>query len=70
MMHINNQRLYEIMQEHQLSVHDVALELGIAPAMVEAWMLGDGDGGEPMPESELRLLQFGLMTENKRYHLF
>jgi len=58
------------MQTNNLSASDFARELGVAQATVTAWTAETGVGGQPMPESELRLLQYALMTENTRVHLF
>ena len=69
-MHDNSIILSEIMRLHALGVDDVARQLGVAPATARAWTLPAADGGTAMPESELRLLQFALMTENRRRHLF
>lgn len=69
-MHDNTRILHEIMQTHALGVEDIARQLGVASATAQAWTLNDADGGLSMPDAELKLLQYALMTENKRRHLF
>lgn len=69
-MHDNTRILREIMQAQALGVDDIAQQLGVAVATARAWTLNDADGGVSMPDAELKLLQYALMTENKRPHLF
>jgi hypothetical protein len=69
-MHDNSRILQEIMQAHGLGIEDVARQLGVASATARAWTLNEADGGASMPDAELRLLQYALMTENQRRHLF
>ncbi len=69
-MQDTNRVLRAIMQEHGLTFAQVARELDVSEATVEVWAAEDGAGVENMPETELRLLQYALMTENKRWHLF
>ncbi|WP_296811776.1 hypothetical protein [Thiocapsa sp.] len=69
-MHDNSLILRGIMKAHALGVDDIARQLGVAPATARAWTLNDADGGAVMPDAELKLLQYALMTENKRRHLF
>lgn len=69
-MQDTNYRLQALMQANNLSASDVARELGVARATVTSWTAEAGAGAQSMPESELRLLQYALMTENKRTHLF
>lgn len=69
-MHDNTRILQEIMQAHALGVDDVARQLGVAPATAHAWTLAEADGGTSMPDAELKLLQYALMSENRRRHLF
>jgi transposase-like protein len=66
-----NRQLVQLMEEHGLSRADVAKKLNVAPELVGRWMVeSSGSTLEIMPEAELRLLQYALMSENKRYHLF
>jgi transcriptional regulator with XRE-family HTH domain len=69
-MHDNSRILQEIMQAHGLGIEDVARQLGVASTTARAWTLNEADGGASMPDAELRLLQYALMTENQRRHLF
>lgn len=69
-MHDNSRILREIMKAHALGVDDIARQLGVASATARAWTLNEADGGASMPDAELKLLQYALMTENKRRHLF
>ena len=65
-----NSELDRVMREQGLSCADVARELNILLETVENWVAADRDKRLPMPLSELRLLQYSLMTENRRYFLF
>jgi len=66
-----NRQLVQLMEEHGLSRAEVARILDVSPELVSRWIVDNGSGSlEIMPESELRLLQYGLMSENKRYQLF
>jgi len=56
------------MRANNLSASDVVEALDVAATTVTAWT--EAATTLPMPESELRLLQYALMTENKRAHLF
>ena len=69
-MQDTNRKLQELMQANGLSVSEVARALDVADLTVTAWATQTSVGAEPMPESELRLLQYALMTENRRLHLF
>jgi len=69
-MRDTNSELDRIMRELGLSCGDVARELNVLLETVEHWVAADRDKRLPMPESELRLLQYALMTENRRYLLF
>ena len=69
-MHPNAPILREIMQAHALGVDDLARQLGVAPTTARAWTLSEADGGTTIPDAELKLLQYALMTENRRRHLF
>jgi len=63
-----NHRLQALMRANNLSASDVVEALDVAATTVTAWT--EAATTLPMPESELRLLQYALMTENKRAHLF
>lgn len=65
-----NSELDRIMREQGLSCGDVARELDVLLETVQHWVAADRNERLPMPESELRLLQYALMTENRRYFLF
>lgn len=65
-----NDKLDQIMTELGLSCDDVAQVLNVPVTQVQAWLAVDGAQRLPMPESELRLLSYSLMTENRRYQLF
>lgn len=66
-----NAVLVEIMADRQLNVHDIAKQLGVESSVVERWIaFAENLDGDEMPESELRLLRYALMTDNKRKHLF
>lgn len=66
-----NRQLVRLMEEHGLSRADVAKKLNVSPELVGRWMVeSNGSTLEIMPEAELRLLQYALMSENTRYHLF
>lgn len=59
-----------IMHDLGLSCADVARELNVPIETVKDWASTDGNDRPRMPESELRLLRYSLMTENRRYFLF
>lgn len=66
-----NRDLLKIMNDLKLSCADVAGTLGLSLEQVRQWVAAPGSGDyRQMPESDLRLLQYSLMTENTRYHLF
>ena len=70
-MQDTNHRLQALMRANNLSASDVAQALDVAAATVTAWTAAtEAAAALPMPESELRLLQYALMTGNKRAHLF
>ncbi|MGB5832133.1 MAG: hypothetical protein WBG92_09115 [Thiohalocapsa sp.] len=69
-MRDTNGELRTIMQDHDLGITDIARQLNVAEATVLAWTMANTSSAEIMPESELRPLQYALMTDNKRYHLF
>ena len=58
------------MSANDLSASEVAKELDVSQATVAAWATEAEADCLPMPETELRLLQYALMTENRRTHLF
>lgn len=66
-----NQELIQLMEELQLSRDEVAKQLNVPVTVVDRWTASDGnEAQEMMPESDLRLLKYALMSENKRSHLF
>ena len=66
-----NQELLQIMQRHSLNHADISKALGVPVYTVESWTAAPGSARyDNMPPLELRLLQYSLMTENTRYHLF
>ena len=67
-----NQDLLKIMRDKNLSCADVAKVLNVPLETVESWT-NFSDKNKTlvqMPELDLRMLQYSLMTENTRYHLF
>ena len=71
-MNILNQDLHNIMRDKNLSSADVAKVLDVSVETVESWITTPGSTKKlvQMPDLDLRLLQYSLMTENTRYHLF
>ncbi|MBT3094306.1 MAG: hypothetical protein AB2672_07855 [Candidatus Thiodiazotropha endolucinida] len=71
-MNTTNQDLCKIMHDKNLSCNDVAKVLDVPLETVEAWTCSSEENGNPvqMPELDLRMLKYSLMTENTRYHLF
>jgi transcriptional regulator with XRE-family HTH domain len=69
-MHDTNRKLRDLMRANDLSASEVAKELDVSQATVAAWATEAETDRVPMPETELRLLQYALMTENTRAHLF
>ena len=65
-----NSELDKVMHDLELSCADVARELNLPIETVEGWASPDSDTRPSMPESELRLLRYSLMSENRRYFLF
>ncbi|MCU7931000.1 MAG: hypothetical protein KZQ90_09380 [Candidatus Thiodiazotropha sp. (ex Codakia rugifera)] len=67
-----NQDLLKIMQDHKLSCADVAKALDVPLETVESWTRSQQACNSylQMPEFDLKVLQYSLMTENTRYHLF
>ncbi len=66
-----NHELIQLMQELSLSTEQVAICLGVSLTTVSEWINTEaGTKPRPMPESELRLLKYALMTENKHTTLF
>lgn len=63
--------LVQLMQDMHLNEADVARHLDVPLDVVNRWMMATADQPDScMPESELRLLKFALMSDNKRAHLF
>lgn len=58
------------MRANDLSASEVAKELDVSQATVAAWATEAEADRVLMPETELRLLQYALMTENRRTHPF
>ncbi len=69
-MSATNTKLDGIMHDLGLSCADVAQELNVPLETVEGWTCADRNQRRSMSESELRLLQYSLMSENRRYFLF
>jgi DNA-binding transcriptional regulator YiaG len=71
-VNILNQDLHNIMRDKDLSSADVAKVLGVSVETVESWIITPGSTKKlvQMPDLDLRVLQYSLMTENTRYHLF
>lgn len=67
-----NHELVQLMKDLRLNQADVARHLDVPLDVVNRWMdtTGDQDEQEGMPESELRLLKFALMSDNRRLLLF
>ena len=59
-----------IMRDLGLDCADVARELNVPIETVRDWASADDNDRPRMPETELRLLRYSLMTENRRYFLF
>jgi hypothetical protein len=69
--HRTNLDLIKIMSDLELSLDDVANALGLSKEQVKCWVAEpDSSGYRQLSESDLRLLQYSLMTENRQYHLF
>lgn len=67
----NNTELNELMHRLKLSCEDVATTLNVPVGMIAHWSARKGSKHYmEMPDFELRLLKYALMTENKRKHLF
>lgn len=71
-MNRTNQDILKIMHDHKLSCVDVAKTLDVPLETVESWTSSQqaSNGYLQMPEFDLKMLQYSLMTENTRYHLF
>ena len=70
-MNQTNRELLRIMENLKLSCSDVATTLGLPLKQVEGWVAAsDSADYLQMPEFDLRLLQYSLMTENTQSHLF
>ncbi len=70
MTHCNSE-LIQLMHNLSLTPEEVAKCLGVSVNIVYGWT--NTEGGEqrlPMPEAELRLLKYSLMSENKQTTLF
>lgn len=66
-----NTELVQLMQDLHLNEADVARHLDVPLDVVNRWMKAPTDQPDSgMPESELRLLKFALMSDNRRAHLF
>lgn len=65
-----NAELDRIMRDLALDCSDVARELNVPLDRVMAWTSTDTKRRSPMPESELQLLRFSVMSENRSYFLF
>lgn len=71
-MNAVNKDLLKIMRDKNLSCADVAKVLNVPLETVESWT-NVSDKNKTLvqiPELDLRMLQYSLMTENTRYHLF
>ena len=67
----SNRELVLLIQELDLSHAEIAGHLDVPLYRVIRWTATDGDKDqEVMPESDLRLLKYALMSENRRTHLF
>jgi DNA-directed RNA polymerase specialized sigma24 family protein len=67
----SNRELVLLIKELHLSHAEVAEHLDVPLSKVIRWTADDDDKNqEMMPESELRLLKYTLMAENKRSLLF
>ncbi|WP_316369594.1 hypothetical protein [Candidatus Thiodiazotropha sp. CDECU1] len=71
-MNTINQDLLKIMGDKNLSCTDVAKVLNVPLETVESWTILSEKNKTlvQIPELDLRMLQYSLMTENTRYHLF
>lgn len=70
MTHCNSE-LIQLMHDLSLSSEEVAKYLGVSVNTVYGWTNTEGGGQQlPMPEAELRLLKYSLMSENKQTTLF
>ncbi len=66
-----NFEMVRLMKELQLSCADVAKHLDVPLDVVTRWTETDSNKDqEIMPEADLRLLKYALMSENKHSHLF
>lgn len=66
-----NLELVQLMKELNLDQTDVARHLDVPLDVVNQWMVTSGQKkGDEMPESELKLLKFALMSDNRNTHLF
>jgi len=66
-----NSELVQLMNNLPLSAAEVAKTLNVPLQTVYRWTTTDmNKPNDLMPESELRLLKYSLMTENKNKHLF
>ena len=67
----SSEELAQLMRRESLGCETVARQLDVSVAQVQRWLdhaqLGTG---ECMPAQELKLLMYGLMTENRLKHLF
>ena len=60
----NNQRLVEIMQEHELSITQVAKLIDVSPWTVKNWRRAGLSGGfRRMPDVALRALEMSVLRE-------
>ena len=58
---ITNKTLIQLMDEHRLSLNQVAEMLHVSPKTVQHWrMKKDATGYRRMPTSQIELLQFKL----------
>ena len=66
-----NEELIHLMDAYKLSRQEVATRLGVSVSSVESWTADPTqEEYEPMPESELRHLQYDLQSENTIRTLF
>ena len=67
----NNMELIQIMEDSDLNTHDIAKLLNVPLETVNQWAEHrEGQEQIEMPDSELRMLKYSLMTENKLSRLF
>lgn len=70
-MNKSNEELIQLMKELGLSLDEVSLLLNVPLVTVYQWTrVEHGKEQEIMPESELKLLKYSLMSENKYTTLF